>query len=436
MSKILMSGGGGVKPIPASNTSIQESTWSGSLPILLSLSSTSLSSPSPPRPIHKMISRVAYLHLALHEEVMQLSCYAPAAAFSSFAGMSVEEPPDDSPTADNSDGGNVDNNNNGDGSEKETSSPSLQQNETTNNKRRDTYPECWFEDEESGMPLRWNLFVGVLYDLMKGKSMLKSCSSWKNVSNECTQHNFLPWRIRVHFTSYPTDYLLPLNNGCNNVISQSDNDSDVGSHDHITTLLRSIYRNSLKQALFMQYNSSKVAMSITKHSHHKIWDAVLQSNYSLYHEVNKELQAGISSPAISSTAIDAMLDNEDGSGDDNIPQLIPVRVMLNGMRPMQRPIKHRKENIEDISCKRPTEILEKLGTSQAPPYTTLGDVLAKCLPAHFEIDPSSRWTTVTSDSNLYYSVQGIQPSLKCTLVDLWRALSHPDHFLYIIVITE
>ena len=152
--------------------------------------------------------------------------------------------------------------------------------------------------------------------------------------------------------------------------------------------------------------------------------------------MNKELQAGISSPAISSTAIDAMLDNEDGSDNNNIPQLIPVRVMLNGMRPMLRPIKHRKENIEDISCKRPTEILERLGISQAPPYTTLGDVLAKCLPAHFEIDPSSRWTTVTSDSNLYYSVQGIQPSLKCTLVDLWRALSHPDHFLYIIVITE
>lgn len=41
--------------ILASNKSIQETTWPGSLPIVISLSPTSISSPTPPRPIHKMI---------------------------------------------------------------------------------------------------------------------------------------------------------------------------------------------------------------------------------------------------------------------------------------------------------------------------------------------------------------------------------------------
>ena len=414
--------------ILASNKSIQEATWSGSLPIVISLAPTSISSPTPPRPIHKMISRVSYLHLALHEEILLLASYAPTHTLlaSKLVGLSVAEPPD-SPGSSRGDN----NNNKGDNSSEDNTNieDSIKDTNQTN-KKPDVYPECWFEDEESGTPLRWNLFVGVLYDLMKGKSIIKKCSSpssstsWKDKLN---QHNFLPWRIRVHFTSYPTDdIILPLNDGCNIQTSNS----SMSSHEHITTILRSIYRNSLKQALFMQYNSSKVAMSMTKNSHEKIWDAVLQSNYTLYNEVNVDLQSGISSPAISST-IDSMATSKD----EGIPQLIPIRVMLNGKTAMQRPIRHEKES-KDIEQKRPIEILEELGTSHAPPFTTLGDVLIKFLPSHFNIDSSSGWVSIASDTTLYYSIQGVQPSLKCTMVDIWRALSHPDHFLYLIIVVN
>jgi len=417
--------------ILASNKSIQEATWSGSLPIVISLAPTSISSPTPPRPIHKMISRVSYLHLALHDVIMQLSSYAPTHTLlaSKFDGMlSVAEPPD-SP---GSSSGDNNNNKGNSSSEDNTNTEDSIKDTNQTNKKPDVYPECWFEDEESGTPLRWNLFVGVLYDIMKGKSIINKCctspsssTSWKDKLN---QHNFLPWRIRVHFTSYPTDDILPLNDGCNIQQQPSENNS-ISSHEHITTILRSIYRNSLKQALFMQYNSSKVAMSITKNSHEKVWDAVLQSNYTLYNEVNVDLQSGVSSPAISSTVSMAT------SKDEDIPQLIPIRVMLNGKTAMQRPIRHEKES-ENIEQKRPREILEELGTSHAPPHTTLGDVLLSFLPNHFNIDSSSGWVSIASDTTLYYSIQGVQPSLKCAMVDIWRALSHPDHFLYLIIVVN
>merc|ERR1712224_1071127 len=105
-------------------------------------------------------------------------------------------------------------------------------------------------------------------------------SSWKNAPNQHTQDNFLPWHIRVHFSSYPSDQLLPLDD------CLGDTNCSNGSSYCIAVLLRRLFRNSLKQALFMQYGSSKVAMSINKSSHDQIWDALIQSNYELHHDVN------------------------------------------------------------------------------------------------------------------------------------------------------
>ena len=91
--------GGDTNIVPAaSHATLQNATWSGSLPVVLSLAPASVSSPAPPRPIHKMISRVSYLHVALHEDIMELSRHAtsaPGAGLSSaLGGLTVEEPPD------------------------------------------------------------------------------------------------------------------------------------------------------------------------------------------------------------------------------------------------------------------------------------------------------------------------------------------------------
>lgn len=451
--------------IPSSNTSIQNANWSGTIPILLSLAPTSLSSPAAPRPIHKLISRATYLHVALHEEIMQLAEYAPVAGMtglvissSAMNGLSVEEPPDDdddgpADAGGEADGGgekkrqSADNANANDAKKEVTESATRPREKESNNKQQQqkqiiAYPECWFEDEASGMPLRWHLFVGILYDLVKGKSML-DCSSWRgggdtSSNNAISQHNFLPWRIRVHFTSYPNE-LLPLDDGAPQPPKSDTTNNSHYQRSRITALVRRTFSNSLKQALFLQYGSSKVAMSVTKSSHEKLWDAVLRSNYGSYHEVNVDLQSGVTEGAVSSamSSTDTMIVKEEKG---EIPQLIPIRIMYNGMPAIQRPTKHAKER-EGMDCKkRPMEVLEQLGTYQAPPYTTLADVLADVLPDHFAVDPSTGCTSVLSSSDssssVYYCIQGVRPSTKCAMVDLWRALSHPDHFLYIVVVTK
>lgn len=405
---------------PASYASIQGASWSGSVPVLLSLAPTSLSSPAQPRPIHKMASRATYLHLALREETVRLSGYAPAAAAGlsqALSGITVEEPPDEDEMGRAVEGGDAETTEEKDDktAEKEqTSETDSHPNESRKNKA--SYPECWFEDEESGVPLRWHLFVGVLYDLMKGKATI----------NNPAQQNFLPWRIRVHFASYPS-HLLPMDDGLGH---SNNNDVEIGCR--MNNLVKRIFRNSLKQALFMQYASSKVAMAITKSSHEKIWNAVMESNYESYHEENVELQSGITLAAMSTQSSTTLLSAEDEQN-AGVPQLIPVRLMLNFMPAIQKPIKHRK----DVEQKKPTELLTTLGTYQVSPYNTLGDILVRCLPNHFAVNRSTeRVADIVSDRPTYYCIQGVRPSMKCAMLDLWRALSHPDHFLYIIVVTE
>jgi autophagy-related protein 5 len=229
-----------------------------------------------------------------------------------------------------------------------TVSPSAQE---TNNKPL-PYPVCWFEDEDTQMALRWHIFVGTLWDMKTQRS--------------------LPWRIRLHFTAYPSSQILPL-------------DTDVISQ------VQYYYKNSLKQALCIQYGNSKVAMNLTKESHSKLWEAVCTTNLNLYNSVHSET--------------DMM----------SLDHFIPIRLYLsNQSAPIQR------------SCPKSHD-----------GYTrTLGTCLLEWLPDLFSIDAENNQCIVPSPDVECWRVQGIQVPLHVSLWELWTELSHPDHFCYIIVITR
>ena len=452
---------------PASITSIQNANWQGCIPIQLSIAPTSLSSTNKPRPIHRMVSRMTYLHLGLFDEIMHLHEYAPTSSYggsSSKQMMVVREEPPDSPKQEEQNSNEHENNNRDANNQQEVGADEQQntaQNKnihSNNTEQRNAtlFPQCWFEDEESGVPLRWQLFVGVLYDLMKGRQVVINHPG--SPSSACNQFRNLPWKIRIHFTSYPTDQLLPLDivpqqqqqNASQNSneslasASAATNSNDKATQEaQINTLIGRIFRNSLKQALFLQYGSSKVAMSITKNSHEKIWDAIVQSSYDAYNQVNTDIQIGLKSPPINNklSLTDDLTDENATTAKSLLPQLVPVRILLNDKPAIQRPIVAQKKDISEYLKQKPTEILKDDADIYVSPYTTLGDVLETCLPSLFkQVDSSavadSRNITVSDASSTHYSIQGVQPSLSCVVVDLWRSLSHPDHFLYVIVVTQ
>ena len=161
---------------------IQSRNWKGSIPIMLSLAPSSLSSPTMPPPVHRMVSRQAYLHIALEQEVRRFHEYAPMVV--SFNSINQSE------SADSNDDSNGDRNgdsngdtslskksqeaksHNDDGEKNDTtrttddmnknSSDDVDDEDDDQSSNNDTCPICWFEDEETGTPLRWHFFAGIL----------------------------------------------------------------------------------------------------------------------------------------------------------------------------------------------------------------------------------------------------------------------------------
>lgn len=320
---------------PSHSDQLHAVNWAGSVPIILTLAARSNSSPTLPPPIHALVPRHSFLHIALEDAVRRLHAFAPP-SFTGFALKKREEPDPGSMYVEE------------EKEEKASAIAEVKASPTTaaavnSEIKTSAFPVCWFEDEETQTALRWHFFAGVLFDL------------------RLTPHA-IPWKIRLHFTSYPSTQLLSLADG------------DVPTH------VRSAYKNSLKQAMSLHYGNAKPALNMTKENHGKIWDAIRTANYNLY----KQAHSGL--PKQSSLRV-------------------PVRVLVDGGPPVQKP------------C---------LATDQL----TLGGVLRVSAPDHFD-DEGARESVVD------WRMAGLSKAeLSTPILHYWVNLAHPDHFLYITVLTR
>ncbi|CAJ1944301.1 unnamed protein product [Cylindrotheca closterium] len=279
---------------------LRSSNWSGSIPILLSLAPNSLSSPTIPPPIHVLLSRHTFLHIGLQEAVLHLHKFAPPTI--SFTRRVVEESDLNSDDDDDDD----DDDKAGDGKSVEKEDAKIQEQQPM----EAPYPVCWFEDETTGLPLRWQYFVGILWDSHQST----------------TQKNGMPWKIRLHFTAYPSSQLLEL-------------DAQSGV---ITTVQRT-FKNALKQALVLEHGHAKVALNMNKQNHQRMWGAIVNSKYSIYKPIKEDIQS------------------------TKNPVMIPIRLMIGPSKP---PIQKKWDD--------PSMTLGQFLVSFAPSYfeaTAPGDVV-------------------------------------------------------------
>ena len=336
-------------------STVQSANWAGSIPVHLSLAPTSLSSATTPPALHRLVPRSSYLHVALREEILRLHQYAPVVLGGdrSGGGMIVRAaPPDDdldgsghaTAAASRSrarSGSNASaeqlqtsrrrSESVGGGAAAEEGGSSK---EAEQGKDGSAVPVCWFEDESSGLALRWHLFAGTLFDL-------SSKRNGKGIGSD-NSNTALPWKLRVHFTSYPTNQILPFDS------SGSASSSSGGGGGDVMPTIQKYYMNSLKQALFLQHGSTQVAMNICKADHRKLWDAVVSSNYHLYGEINAELQADVRLNA----GNDGSSSADTGTGDDGLRN-IPVRVLVDSKPAVQRlcpPFREDKRKHSDGDC--------------------------------------------------------------------------------------
>lgn len=400
--------------------SLRKANFDGKIPIKLVLAQTSLSSGVPPQPQHVLVSRQTFLHVGLESAVRKLHEHAlPTLSFLGGGNRKnvvvVQEDDDDdnddkksteqapqskasnqisskAKGSSESDNDKVDTEN--EGSSKETTSP---------------YPICWFEDIATGQPLRWQYFCGVLFD-----------------SLQCTksdlQNQSLPWEIRLHFRSYPSQQLLEL---C---------DPSWGNNGGVLDTLRQTFRNSLKQAFVIRYGNSKEALNLSKQAHDSIWEGITKHSFdgiaSVVHRDDEFVEASKSSTTTESTEKDETekaagepISNEDAT--DSTVEASPKESIAKANNLVMLPIRLSVDPTKPMVQKR----FEGGPTTTA---ATLDTLFLEWVPSHFESVTNDGTEAVQPKSeNLSWRVAGLSPPLSTPLLDLWLALKHPDNFLYI-----
>ena len=103
--------------------------------------------------------------------------------------------------------------------------------------------ELWFE--ASGVALRWQIPIGVLFDLLVGEQ-------------SAVAHT-LPWRITIHFQSFPTDALLRA------TVPEAE----------------AVLLNALKESCFLRCGSAMPAMTLSPASQQQLAAALAAPNADL-----------------------------------------------------------------------------------------------------------------------------------------------------------
>eukprot|EP00164_Ancoracysta_twista_P002485 GFYU01003300.1.p1 GENE.GFYU01003300.1~~GFYU01003300.1.p1 ORF type:complete len:282 (-),score=65.61 GFYU01003300.1:295-1140(-) len=202
--------------------------------------------------------------------------------------------------------------------------------------------QVWFEYD--GKPLKWHLPVGALFD---------------TYSND----RQLPWQLTVHFRNFPSRMLVKIQN-----------DDEVLWN----------YCNTLKEASFLKFGSTKSVMELNKTDEELLWDSLRNGLYENFQKVFPQLYA--TGQAMRS---------------------IPVRVLY-GSQTIQRRV----------------SVTEDGGGIQAE---TLLDVLKEFVPTVF-----TNVSLTDTNTNQAY-VHGVCPPYDTPLQYLCDTLGHPDLFLYISV---
>ncbi|GAX12007.1 autophagy-related protein 5 [Fistulifera solaris] len=292
----------------------------GRIPVVVTLAPTSLSAPTGPPPLHFLVSRQTYLHLGLSTAIRRLHPFAPIA----FQGLKWQEP----------DPGEL----------KEEETDTKEPIQPTDNSKSDL-PDCWWEDEATQAPLRWQLFTGVLYDMHANHT--------------------LPWRLRLHFNNFPSQ-LLPFS----------------------IQALRSHFQNSIKQAIALRAGSGRAALQwMTKEAHDELWNNLQEAKCGSRHEWRSRITEDVTN------------------------QRIPVRVLLSS---------------NSLPCLQKSCLVDR--------QLRLGGLLRDWLPdLGFDRTMDTDQDSLADFSSAGWKIQGINPSLDLSVLDLWECLCHPDSYLYIVV---
>ena len=263
------------------------------------------------------------------------------------------------------------------------------------NAARQRVRNVWFES--NGIPLRWHLPVGALYDVL-----VKPAQKTGNIL-DVTNTTSLPWKIVVHFQSFPEQQIVRFE-GLDSV--------------------RWNFMSDLKQAMYVRLRSAKSVLDLPKQEQEQLWEG-LKSNDSLkFWKINSKLIGG------------AVVSSDDAE-DDTKSKLyrLPVRILV---APGHTARNNRSLHDTDYEVYQRPISAYKLSddgvTMDFSQPTRIGDALIQCVPKYRNYDIETFIADGSNNSNVQFIVQGINVSPKDDLVKACRYLAHADNFLYLVII--
>ncbi|PLB39144.1 autophagy protein 5 [Aspergillus candidus] len=125
-----------------------------------------------------------------------------------------------------------------------------------------------------GVPLKWHLPIGLLYDLYAGAD--PASKGDRDASEDATEPptddtagGSLPWRLTVHFSDWPNEELVRL--------------------DANGMVMNDAFINSVKEADFLRNGTAKKIMSLSKEDSSGLWMAVEEVDLPSYQRISNIL---------------------------------------------------------------------------------------------------------------------------------------------------
>ena len=290
--------------------------------------------------------------------------------------------------------------------------------------------ELWLEFD--GIPLKWTIPIGVLFDLLAPAPALDTPAAPGTAP--CLT---LPWRLTVHFQSFPSAKIAR----CKTLFT-----------------VRQHFINSWKESSFLRFASNKIAQACSPAEHQRLWDSIIQLREDVYVATLTRLlsQAVLAQHNPSSGGVSpshgGLLPLVQAALENRSVEDLAIRLYLHCTRPGHE----EGSQAETHMC--PIQRPFKPKNKENGQESTLGDLIAAVLPGLMDkgtgaaansrpsspappASPSSATSAAPSSLSLLphvrLLVQGFAPPLSTPLWWLCTYCSHPDQWLYVTVhITE
>ncbi|KAF8423398.1 autophagy protein Apg5-domain-containing protein [Tirmania nivea] len=121
--------------------------------------------------------------------------------------------------------------------------------------------EAWLDFE--GVPLKWHWPIGLLYDLLTGRD-----PSYATTDFNSEDEHRLPWTLTLHYTDYPNEHLMRLDN---------------------PSALQDSFINSTKEADYLRNGNSRAVMSLSMADSAKLWESIETHNFDTFWSIADRL---------------------------------------------------------------------------------------------------------------------------------------------------